>query len=805
MPIRHLLFILLALNPLVAKATQEKDKTRKPLPESVQVMRDIEYSAPDGYSLKLDVLQPKQTQHPSPVIVFVHGGGWKNGSKKSGEKHAAWLVEEGFAVVSIDYRLTDVAEWPAQIDDCYEAVRWVRRNAEKHNFDGDRIAAWGTSAGGHLVALMGTRNYPGKEDVSSKVQAVCDWFGPSELMTMPPNNVGNGRTAEDVANSNGAKLLGAPVREVPEKAKDASGLDNVSTDDCPFLIMHGSEDPGVPLSQSEKLHRKLLDAGVESKLHIVKWAGHGGKLFQTPEARQTVLTFLTKQLKHNWPQGHGVNTNYISESSTAPTKWSVVRNVNIKWKKTLPETGQSTIAVWGRRLFFTTMKEVKADSELGSDIVAWCCDARTGDTLWQRPITGDYPLRLSGCFSDSSAPSPVTDGEHVCFFNASGNIACFDMSGAEVWAKKFMPVGRSEPFLHNGNVIFTRQKYMPDEKGHYSHEHKNAPPEEWTNLQALDMKTGEIAWTSTCGVNMGCIPLPTKLSDGRNVILVGRGGGHSPPEKPEGVSMINAIDGKTIWTLPLPGFMSTQTYCVYGEHALVFHRDQHLWVSVQTGKVVKQVSLTKDVAVRAFEDGSYVDRVETFKGNKGRNIIQQSNLLVGNHHYFRSYLKPYIGRIHAETGKLEYLQVPIQIRISSDQTEQLWTESDVANPIPRDKKSRPFGVSTSTSYVSFGLNDVKNSRGFVVMGDTRSQANGWGHHAAAIPSATSQHVYMPIMSGMVYVLKGDANSFNEKALVSINDLGPINQTWTRSSLSFANNTVYARTIKELLCIEQLEP
>ncbi|MCP4173174.1 MAG: alpha/beta hydrolase fold domain-containing protein, partial [Fuerstiella sp.] len=602
------------------------------LPAQQQIFRDIQYAAPGGHSLTLDVFSPEKRRRPTPVIVFVHGGGWRNGDKKSGEKNAAWLVDDGFAVVSINYRLTDVAQWPAQINDCYEAVRWVRRNAAKYNFDPNRIAAWGTSAGGHLVALMGTRTCPDPEDVSSQVQAVCDWFGPSELLTMPPNNVGNGRTEEDVANSNGAKLLGATVKNVPQLAQDASALNNVSRNDCPFLIMHGSEDPGVPLSQSRRLHGALNDAGVNSTLHIVKGAGHGGKLFQSKQSRGIVKAFFTQQLMHNWPQGSGNEGHFHSSPGEAPTAWSVVQNKNIRWKLQLPETGQSTVTVWGQRLFFTTMQAVEADSELGSNIVAWCCDASTGVVIWKRDISGTYPLRLSGCFSDSSAPPPVTDGRRVCFFNASGQIVCFDLDGVLLWSQDFMTVGRSQPFLVGNNVIFTRQNYMPDDHGHFTHEHGNAPPEEWTNLQALDMATGRVKWTSACGVNMGCIPLPVTLDDGREVILAGRGGGHSPPEKPAGVSMISADDGSTIWTLPLKGFMSTQTYSVHGRHALVFHGDQHLWVDVASGKIAKQISITKDVSVRAFTvaDDRYVDRVETLPVSKSRSIIQQSNLLVGD-------------------------------------------------------------------------------------------------------------------------------------------------------------------------------
>lgn len=288
-------FLLPALH--AQQSTPQKKKPKlPPVPAGAEVIRDIEYAIHDGVSLKLDLYRPEKPEagQKLPVVVWVHGGGWLNGSKD--RCLASWLAPEGFAVASINYRLTDVAQWPGQIDDCYAAVRWLRENADAYGLDPDHIGAWGSSAGGHLVALMGTRPCPGEEKTSSRVQAVCDWFGPSELLTMPPNVVSEKRSLEQVANSNGAKLLGATVRDVPEKARDASAFDQVSGDDVPFLIMHGSEDPGVPLEQSRKLHEKLLAAGVPSTFHIVEGAGHGGKEFQADEIRAKVLAFFREHL-----------------------------------------------------------------------------------------------------------------------------------------------------------------------------------------------------------------------------------------------------------------------------------------------------------------------------------------------------------------------------------------------------------------------------------------------------------------------------------------------------------------------------
>lgn len=144
---------------------------------------------------------------------------------------------------------------------------------------------------------MATRRFDQAESVSSHVQAAIDWFGPSDLLTMPYNVVSEERSYEQVSNSNGAKLLRAPVMDVPELGKDASALHQVSADDPPMLIMHGDKDPGVPISQSLRLAAKLTEQGVEARMVTVKGAGHGGKQFQEAEARDAVRQFLAEHLQ----------------------------------------------------------------------------------------------------------------------------------------------------------------------------------------------------------------------------------------------------------------------------------------------------------------------------------------------------------------------------------------------------------------------------------------------------------------------------------------------------------------------------
>jgi len=278
------------------KAKQAEKKAASPkLPAGIKKLADLTYKQTEKMPLKLDLYLPEKPAGKLPTIVWVHGGGWNKGSKD--RCPAVWMVTNGFAVASIQYRLSTEAQWPAQIDDCRDAIRWLRENAAKHQLDAKHIGVWGSSAGGHLVALMGTLDLPKNEKTSARVQAVCDWFGPSDLLTMPANVVGNGRTEEDVAKSNGAILLGAPIYRMPDTAKLASALHQVSKGDAPFLIMHGDADPQVPLEQSTRLHEKLNAAGVPSEYVIIKGGAHGGPLFNTPEVQQQVLKFFERELK----------------------------------------------------------------------------------------------------------------------------------------------------------------------------------------------------------------------------------------------------------------------------------------------------------------------------------------------------------------------------------------------------------------------------------------------------------------------------------------------------------------------------
>ncbi|MHC4545863.1 MAG: alpha/beta hydrolase fold domain-containing protein [Planctomycetota bacterium] len=264
----------------------------------VRVLRDLEY-VPGGHERnKLDLYLPKKdhTTDKLPLIIWVHGGAWRAGSKKNCP--AIRFLRKGFAVASINYRLSQHAIFPAQIEDCKAAVRWLRANSNRYGLDPKRIGVWGSSAGGHLVALLGTAGDVKEFDkgrnlkVSNRVQAVCDYFGPTDFTKMSqfPS-----RIRHDAPDSPESKLIGGPVQKNKKACQRANPITYVTKDDPPFLIVHGDKDQSVPHNQSQLLYDALNKAGVQVKLHTVKGAGHGR--FKSPDVDKMVNDFFDKHLK----------------------------------------------------------------------------------------------------------------------------------------------------------------------------------------------------------------------------------------------------------------------------------------------------------------------------------------------------------------------------------------------------------------------------------------------------------------------------------------------------------------------------
>lgn len=259
-----------------------------------KVERDVVYSEPGGEKLRMDIYRP-EGEGPHPAVLLVHGGGWLGGSKAGHQGTGEWLARNGYVACSIDYRLAPQYPYPAALDDCQRAVRWVRAHAREYGINPKRVGALGDSAGGHLVALIGVRDTRDNSDrelarFSSRPDAVVPYYGAFELVRM---------WKIEMAHKPLTAWLGGPPEGYEKVYRAASPTEGITRKAPPFLILHGNKDTVNPEEQSHLLHEALRRHGVESTLVIIEGGGHGWAP-DSPQGKQTeavVLPFLAKHLK----------------------------------------------------------------------------------------------------------------------------------------------------------------------------------------------------------------------------------------------------------------------------------------------------------------------------------------------------------------------------------------------------------------------------------------------------------------------------------------------------------------------------
>lgn len=260
----------------------------------VKVVADLEFASPNGNPLLLDLYLPVGVNKPLPVIVWLHGGGWRIGDRKLGPDFRVLFAERGYAMASIEYRLSGEALFPAQIHDVKAAIRWLRSVANEYGLDSGHIGLWGSSAGGHLAALAGTTGEGILEDLeldcadfSSEVQAVVDGYGPTDFLQMdsytnkeiavsndPESDLLHPPRYHEAMDSPESQLLGAPILSVPHLVRKANPITYVKNGLPPFLIMHGLKDTAVAAHQSELLYEALIAKGNEATLCLIEGLGH---------------------------------------------------------------------------------------------------------------------------------------------------------------------------------------------------------------------------------------------------------------------------------------------------------------------------------------------------------------------------------------------------------------------------------------------------------------------------------------------------------------------------------------------------
>ena len=446
----------------------------------------------------------------------------------------------------------------------------------------------------------------------------------------------------------------------------------------------------------------------------------------------------------------GENYKWWSEQKEKEvTKWSVRRDENILWKVPLEETGQSGIIRVGDLLFLSIMRPVyDTITKRGTDILALCYNAITGEKVWQKEITGVTESLYMYGFSNSSSPTPVSDGKKVWFINASGKIVCFDLDGNIIWERSWTPISKLgdivfpfnkqyEPILHKNILINVEPEPTEDANEGYN--------PNWHYLVGLDKDTGEVLWKSNAAVSHYSTPIMGKTKDGNYGVMVARiGSAHQVPEKPYGYSLVNIENGFTIWDSELPAkdFFYNSTW---NEDYTVWIYEGKLYVlDSNTGERIKEISLSENVTLSEYDEDKkkYIKQVKVDLNDQNIQVIPNfySNFMKGEFYYFltiqthpdnfqgrlangQSVKGPFysVARVNLNSNLVEYLEVPVDIDNNS-------------NPIWR--KLIPSGT--------------KNSRGIDVAEDRRGKLNGWFRCFNANPFAVNFTLYFTLENGMTY-------------------------------------------------------
>lgn len=327
------IFIFLVVWPSSISADEknkEKPATKSPVTEKnaeqfkpgILLERDISYIPNGDDAQRLDLYLPKTaSEMPLPLVVHIHGGGWQGGSKFPCP--VAGMAAKGYVVASIEYRFSQKARFPAQIQDCQAAIRWLRANAKTYNIDPEHVGVVGGSAGGHLSALVATAGgkdaFPkigGHDDQSDRVQCVVDIYGPTNFATVM-EQAENDKNVRNIFKFNTpsdpySSLIGVALNEDKARTDAVSPVTYVSEDNPPTLILHGTHDTLVPYAQSEELAAALKAKGVPVWLQTLPGSGHGGGGFGKPQLHELMQNFFDKYL-----QGSDIDIKLVPEAEVS--------------------------------------------------------------------------------------------------------------------------------------------------------------------------------------------------------------------------------------------------------------------------------------------------------------------------------------------------------------------------------------------------------------------------------------------------------------------------------------------------------
>jgi len=280
---------------------QSSNPKKDIFPSGTTAYENIPYANDTLKKHLLDIYIPPVKKLTYPLIVWIHGGAWMSNDKYADMGYMTntikAFIDSGYAVASIDYRYSTTAPFPAQIQDCNQALEFLYQNGPQYNIDIDHIALIGFSAGGHLASLLALSNnnnvkafYHHRKEPNFKINLVLDFYGPSDFLTLKGNDNNDPKNPINL-------LLGATVADRPDLAKIASPITYVDKDDPPFLIVQGEKDQSVNPDQSIALSKKLTEAGVKNELIIVPGAPHFGAMFDAEFIRKRIFVFLDECMK----------------------------------------------------------------------------------------------------------------------------------------------------------------------------------------------------------------------------------------------------------------------------------------------------------------------------------------------------------------------------------------------------------------------------------------------------------------------------------------------------------------------------
>ncbi|MDA0347531.1 MAG: PQQ-binding-like beta-propeller repeat protein [Verrucomicrobia bacterium] len=505
----------------------------------------------------------------------------------------------------------------------------------------------------------------------------------------------------------------------------------------------------------------------------------------------------------SWPQAAGPHGSWSTQTDAEiPTSFNVAEDKNILWRKALDESGQSGIAVWKDRLFLTIMEPFdsdKPDPYKTGTIQALCINANNGDVIWQYEIKAANPSGYMYGFSDSTSPTPITDGEHVWFTNAGGKLVCLNWNGELVWERtwrlatevlkpeKPFPFNKQhEPFMVNDVLVNMEAYDNVDGKRELG----------WHYLYGLDKMTGEVKWISEDAVTHYNTPGYSLDALGKPTALIGRGGYHDVPEGPKGYSMIDLADGKRVWQTELSGENDTALYnSNFTKDFAVWFSETESEITVlnsQNGEILKTIDLRTKVDLRTYDQalGRRVLRPDfDLSQTPNPNVFPAwyTNIIVGDHLYFmcskddtkQPLMKRWMklspqfsfARVDLKTDKVEYLEVPAHY---NDRGEYLWKEELKTTAL--------------------------NSRGIDTISDPRSKRDGWYWCFNGNPILVNDILFFTTMIGNCYTFRTGTDRFDDSAFIDVNSLGVRSESWSLNTPSFANGKLYHRTAKELICI-----